>query len=110
MDIRVLHRLFHDKGKVGGFRTVAIRVFAVIFKFLKSTVKSGLYKPDIFADPWQIGELQGSSILFNYIHDWNIVKQQFVITYFKFFLRELEGLFNQLSVALHLYKAENMVL
>jgi hypothetical protein len=81
--------------------TIAVGVFAIVFKALHGVGECGLGKPDILADARQVRDPQGRAILFNNVHQGHIIEQQFVLAHFKFPLGKLKCLFNQLTVTLH---------
>src|SRR5689334_508270 len=82
--------------------TVGVCVFAVVFKAFDGVVETCLGKANVLADLGKISDLERGSVFTNDVHERNIVEHKFVISYFKLSLWELEGLFNQLAIALHL--------
>ena len=101
MNIIVLQCFLEHERKVGRLCAVAVRVLAIVLEPFDGVIEGGLHEPDVLANPWKVSELEGRAVFFYDVDQRNVIEQEFVVAYFKFFLGKFEGLFDQLAIALH---------
>ena len=87
------------------FRTIAILVFSSIPEFVHGNFEPISAFFDLPTDLRKEGKPEWRAVFVDQRHHIDAAKEKFVVHYFKFFLREFEGLFNKILVfILHLLR------
>ena len=97
MDI-VLERLVYYEGKLGTLGAVAVVVFSLVIGLGHGHLEKALGPLDLGGNLGQITDLERSAVLFNNLHQVDVVEHQIAVHNHKLILREIEGLVDKVDV------------
>ena len=93
---------FNDKLEVRRFCTITISIVPLIIVLFNGIFEKSFRVFNMLTNLWKIGYFEGRTILFNNVHQWNIVEQKFIIMVDIEFQRwEFNRLVNQVNIVLH---------
>ena len=97
MDV-VLHGLFEHEGEVARLGAVAVVVGALVVDLCHGHVEHAFGAVDLLGDLRQVGDLERGSVLFDDLHEGDVVEIELVVLDGELILREIERLFDQVDV------------
>ena len=83
---------------MGTFRTVAVVVRSLIIHFGHRYIEKTFGSLNLRGNLGEVGDFERCAVLFDDIHQRNIMEIQLIVLNRKLILREFEGLFNQIDV------------
>ena len=94
----VLHRLLEHEREVARLGAVAVVVRALVIDLGHRHVEHALGSVDLLRDLGQVGDLERRAVLFDQLHERNVVEEQLAVLDRELVLREIERLFDQVNV------------